>query len=81
MKYGICGLDCTQCGIFQEKKCKGCHAMKGNSFFGHCKWYKCCKDKGYEHCGHCDTFPCVELKSALEEVGGLSAIDNLKPLK
>lgn len=77
MKFGLCGLDCSVCGMFQEKKCKGCRAMKGTSFFGYCKWYHCCMEKGFEHCGRCPSFPCAELHMALEEVGGLSAIDNL----
>ena len=80
MDFGLCGLDCSKCGMFQGKKCKGCFAMKGTSFFGHCKWYHCCTEKGFEHCGQCADFPCAELYSALEEVGGVSAIDNLKSL-
>lgn len=80
MKYGLCGIDCTQCGSFKEKECKGCHAMKGTSIYGHCQWYHCCNEKGMEHCGKCENFPCKELKLALEEVGALSAIDNLKSL-
>lgn len=81
MKFGLCGLDCSKCGLFQEQKCKGCHEMKGNSFFGHCKWYHCCIEKGFEHCGQCVSFPCAELYNALKEVNGLSAIDNLKGLQ
>lgn len=78
MKYGLCGLDCSQCGIFQEKKCKGCHASQGTTFFGSCKWYHCCKEKGFEHCGQCYEYPCRGLYAALKEVGGLAAIDNLR---
>jgi hypothetical protein len=55
--------------------------MNGISMYGRCEWYHCCKDKGLEHCGQCDVFPCSGLKNALEMVGGLSAINNLKELK
>lgn len=80
MKFALCGLDCSKCGSFQNKECKGCHAMKGTSIYGRSEWYHCCKDKNLEHCGQCDVFPCDGLKSALEMVGGLSAIENLKSL-
>lgn len=80
MKFALCGLDCSQCGSFQNKECNGCHTMNGTSIYGRCEWYHCCKDKKLEHCGQCDIFPCDGLKSALEMVGGLSAIENLKSL-
>lgn len=80
MEFALCGLDCAKCGSFQNKECQGCQAMNGTSIYGRCEWYHCCKDKELEHCGQCDKFPCDGLKSALEAVGGLSAIDNLKSL-
>ncbi|ABX42524.1 DUF3795 domain-containing protein [Lachnoclostridium phytofermentans] len=80
MKFGLCGIDCTQCDSLQAKECMGCNAMQGFSFYGKCQWYHCCKDKGIEHCGKCEYFPCSDLKDALAEVGGLPAIDNLNSL-
>lgn len=81
MKLGLCGLDCSVCGSFLNNECRGCHAMGGTSIYGKCEWYHCCKDKELEHCGQCGSFPCKELKSALEAVGGLSAIENLKGMQ
>lgn len=78
MKYAKCGLECSKCGSFQNQECKGCQEMKGTSFYGPCKWYKCTQEKGFAHCGQCDDFPCDGLKSALEIVGGLYAIENLR---
>ncbi|MBS7528808.1 DUF3795 domain-containing protein [Fusibacter paucivorans] len=77
-RFGLCGLECGICDYMKDGKCKGCHVMKGNSLFGECKWYRCCTEKGYEHCGKCNEFPCNELHTALKEVNGLAAIDNLK---
>lgn len=80
MKFALCGLDCSKCGSFKNKECKGFHIMSGTSIYGRCEWYHCCKDKKLEHCGQCESFPCEGLKNALEMVGGLSAIENLKSL-
>lgn len=29
MKFALCGLDCTKCGSFRNKECRGCQAMNG----------------------------------------------------
>jgi len=66
-----CGILCSECDEFWEKKtCKGCIAID-KPCWGECAIKKCCKEKNIEHCGLCGDFPCdmlVEM-SHDEEVG------------
>jgi general stress protein 26 len=57
-----CGLLCSTCDFAESNSCKGCHATKGNPFYGECHIAQCAIKKGYVHCGECPDMPCGELK-------------------
>ncbi len=79
MNLSSCGLDCVACKFTVEQNCPGCHAQKGNPFWGKCDLYTCASDKGHSHCGKCGEFPCEMLQEwAANE--GTERIDNLRVL-
>lgn len=55
-----CGLLCSKCGFWMEKKCEGCTEIV-NPFWGECPVKSCCEEKKQEHCGTCAEFPCGQL--------------------
>ena len=76
MNLSSCGLDCDACAIGKEKDCPGCHATKGNPFWGDCDLYACAAEKTLTHCGKCGKFPCDMLREWASQEG-VERIDNL----
>jgi hypothetical protein len=52
-----CGSYCGECSYYKHG-CAGCGYVKGNPFWGKCRFYPCVREKGVEHCGLCAEFPC-----------------------
>jgi hypothetical protein len=85
MNISSCGIDCDACNFKTEKNCPGCHALKGNPFWGSCGLYSCAATKTLPHCGKCDAFPsCKQWADALTNEGGAEgyaqALQNLQGL-
>lgn len=53
MKYGLRGIDCTDCGSFKDKGFKVAVQCKV-SIYSYCQWCHCCNEKGYENCRKCN---------------------------
>ena len=84
MDISSCGIDCAACKFTQEQNCPGCHAHKGNPFWGNCELYSCAGGKGLSNCAKCGTFPCEKLVDAHKNEnpdGNGIEIENLKALK
>jgi len=52
IKIGVCGLACSKCSKFKEKKCPGCQPSE------HCPLPECAKNKDLDFCFDCKDFPC-----------------------
>ena len=69
MVLSACGLVCSECEFF-EKECKGCHAVKGQTFWAleHmptkvCPLYNCSvNQRHYKDCGDCAELPCTTFR-------------------
>jgi len=82
--FAMCGIDCSKCEYKEKVNCEGCHAQKGNPFWGECPVAKCVISKNYKTCAECDDFPCELLISfAYDEKEGDNGkrIENLKTLR
>jgi len=64
MNLSSCGIDCDTCEFKEKQGCPGCHAHKGNPFWGSCDLYACAAGQELPHCGNCGTFPCAKLIDA-----------------
>ena len=75
---GICKADCSQCELFENKKCQGCKKTNG------CPFSKKCWIAKYIEVGGYDSF--MELKKKLLEefnslkVDGMPKVEELYPL-
>jgi hypothetical protein len=66
MMLSVCGLKCDECEFFLEKRCPGCTAVKGSTFWAKemmpgkvCPLYDCSVNgKNYSDCGDCSELPC-----------------------
>lgn len=64
MNISSCGINCDKCKFKEEQNCTGCHAHKGQPFWGVCELYACADGKDISHCGKCSEFPCQKLTDA-----------------
>lgn len=65
MDLSVCGINCTSCGLYIEKKCKSCRvvAAEGKCVWnGRCDLFDCAARQDLVHCGKCKNFPCDILK-------------------
>ena len=84
MNLSSCGIDCSACKFTAERNCPGCHAHKGNPFWGKCDLHACASEKQLPHCGKCGDFPCKKLIDAHKNEnpnGNGIEIDNLRYLE
>lgn len=70
-----CGSYCGECD-YHQKKCGGCHEVKGKPFWGECRFYACARKKNIEHCGFCEELPCDYFLSTYDPKEGQSSVFN-----
>lgn len=61
-----CGVDCSACPDYIEKKCPSCRRTEW-ACGDECMPVACCRAKAIECCGQCDTFPCADMAEFYEE--------------
>lgn len=61
-----CGVDCSLCPDYLEKKCPTCRATAWDED-DECMPVACCRSKGIECCGQCADFPCVDMAEFYKE--------------
>lgn len=54
MIIAYCGLCCTNCGMYQKKKCLGCHSDKPMN--RNCQMKACAAARGFVTCAECSDF-------------------------
>ncbi|WP_022761827.1 MULTISPECIES: DUF3795 domain-containing protein [unclassified Butyrivibrio] len=65
-QLSYCGVDCSACPDFLNKKCPSCRHTEWKSG-DECMPVKCCNEKGFDSCASCDGFPCDEMAAFYKE--------------
>lgn len=48
----VCGVCCSVCGLYRDRKCPGCLKLEG------CEILRCARARGMDYCFDCVEFPC-----------------------
>jgi len=54
LKIGVCGIVCSKCNKYNNKKCPGCEPNK------FCPLPECANNKKVKVCFECSEFPCAK---------------------
>ena len=73
MVVAYCGLACSNCGMYQKGKCKGCHSAKPMN--SRCSIKACAMERKFDTCADCGDFQdlhdCKKLHNLVSRFFGL----------